>query len=96
MQLLLLQKLQELFLLDVEKWNLKGCWEQTKAGCCININNYSCPEVSYAKHDRPSPTTSFRSLLELESVAPNARRVSTPVEKSECVAIDTRSKARFW
>jgi hypothetical protein len=78
-----------------EKWDPKGCWEQTKAGCCININNYSCPEVSYAKHDRPSPATSFRSLPELENAAPSTRKVSNPVENTECVAINTRSKARF-
>jgi hypothetical protein len=78
-----------------DKWNPKGCWDQTKERCSININNYSCPEVSYAKHDRPSPATSLRSLPELESVALSTNRGSTPIEKSECIAIRTRSKTNF-
>jgi hypothetical protein len=66
-----------------DKWNPKGCWEQTKERCCMNINNYSCPEVSYAKHDRPSPAISLRSLPELENVALSTNQGSTPVEKSK-------------
>jgi hypothetical protein len=30
----------------------------------VSINNYNCPEVSYSKHDRPSPAISLRSINE--------------------------------
>jgi hypothetical protein len=76
-----------------DKWNPKDCWQQTKEKCCISIINYSCPEVSYSKHDRPPPAISFRSLSEPENVAINKDQGSTPKEKSECVALIKRNKS---
>jgi hypothetical protein len=74
-----------------DKWSPKDCWRQTKDKCCVNITNYNCPEVSYAKHDRPSPAISFRSLPEIESGA-SKDQDSTPKEKFEYVALRTRNK----
>jgi hypothetical protein len=65
--------------------NPKDCWQQTKERCYLSNNNYSCPEVSYSKHDRPSPAISLRSLPELENVTINMDLGSTPEEKLEYV-----------
>jgi hypothetical protein len=46
--------------------------------------------VSYAKHDRPSPAISLRSLPELETVAINKYLGSTPNENSDYVGVRTR------
>jgi hypothetical protein len=78
-----------------DRWNPKDCWQQTKGRCCVTITNYSCPEVSYAKHDRPSPATSLKSLPELESITLKTNRDSTPVENSNSIAVRTRSKTSF-
>jgi hypothetical protein len=78
-----------------DRWNPKDCWSQTKEKCCVSITNYNCPEVSYSKHDRPSPAISLKSLPELESMAINKDKDSTPKEKTEYVGIRTRSKTNF-
>jgi hypothetical protein len=75
-----------------DKWNPKDCWKQTKDRCCVSITNYNCPEVSYAKHERPSPAISFRSLPEIES-GTSKDQDSTPKEKSEYAALRTRNKS---
>jgi hypothetical protein len=72
----------------LDKWNPKDCWLQTKERCCVNINNYCFLEVSYSKHDRPSPATSCNL-----QTRPLVREGTTKLQTRNCLQeISRRTK----
>jgi hypothetical protein len=78
-----------------DKWNPADCWQQTRERCCVNINNYNCPEVAYSKSDKPSPALLMRSLPEIENAIADKELGSMTKEKLEHIALRTRSKTSF-
>jgi hypothetical protein len=78
-----------------DKWSPRECWHQAREKCCVNIHNYNCPDMAYAKTDTPSPAVSLKSLPELEDAITSKVLASTSKERAESVALRTRSKINF-